>query len=401
MFQDAAPLPDGGVAVLTAVHNTIEYFDNAGEHKRSVVLSEALGRAANYPSGLSFDADGGLILHDFNGEPPVWRISAEGKATASLTPAFADGATFRLYGDVQRAPDGRLWTSDRNALLRLDDEGRVDLVLGPKPQDDRLDAVDDLTVANGRIFALNARTHAVHVFDHAGKPLRVLRPNAEDVPGSADVGPIAVAGDGWVYLGVADHGGFSSSMQYIMFDGEGNRARSERLGLDSIREQWVFRPGTQERWVLGYHGVFLVDANGEVAAKIDRRPDDRWFDRVDEGAVAPDGSLAVVSSANDGMLSTGPRHLSVYSPTGAGRRTVALPDGILFPRIAFNGSHVVLCSGDLVVLIDADTGDMKRLAIPPRPDGEAFWTPGFSPDGREIWLRQASSQTLQQYRLPD
>lgn len=400
MFQAATWLDDGGVAALTAVSNTIEFFDVQGEHQRSVELADILGGKPNYPSGLTADRKGGLILHDFNGSPPIYRIDAEGNVVAEFSPRFPDGRTFRIYGDVQVAPDGTLWTSDHHSLLRLNEEGIVEKIFGPQPGDDDLEKIRALTVdVEGKIYAVNGRTAAVHVFDTDGAPLRICNPLPKDFATDSGIGSITVDGDGNIYYKTGGSSGADRNRGYLGFSAQCERVGFAHLGIDSITEEWLFKPGTRERWVLGYESIHLVDTGGKVTKTITKRPNRDWLQNVRDGAVAPDGSLAVIACPL-GMGWRGSAVLNIYDANGGPIRAIPLIEESIFARVAFNGSTVVTADAGAVYLYDVSGGAPRKFVLPAVDSKETWWYPHMSPDGTEIWLRGSESMTLLRYKLP-
>ncbi len=399
-FQAATWIEDVGVAALTSVSNTIEFFDAEGKHQRSVRVADVLEGEPNYPSGLTADLNGGLILHDFNGSPPIYRINAEGTVIARFHPKFPDGRLFRIYGDVQVAPDGTLWTSDLHSLLRLNKEGIVEKVLGPQPDDDALEEIRAMTVdPEGRIYVVNGRTAAVHVFGSDGAPLRICKPLPTDFATDSGIGSVTVDGDGNIYFQTGGSSGADRNRGYFGFSAQCERIGFEHLGIDSISEKWLFKPGSRERWVLGYEAIHLVDPQGHVTKTIERRPNRNWLQNVDDGAVAPDGSLAVIASPL-GMGMRGPAVLCIYDADGGPIRAIPLTEESIFARVAFNGSTVVTVDQGAIYLYDVE-GREPRKFVPPTEDGkERYWLPYMSPDGTEIWLRTSESMTLLRYKLP-
>lgn len=393
MIQDIASTGGGGLAVLTAVQSTIELFDGEGKHLKSLTIAEAIGTKPNYVAGLKEDEDGGLILHDFRGSPPIHRIGADGTLRGSLSPAFEDGRTFRLVGDVQCGPDGRLWTSDGNGVLRLDEKGIVDRIVGTRPTDNSLDEIADLKIgADGRIYALNARTAAVHVFDQQGAFVRLITPEPTDFPTAESAGSIALAAGGYVYIRRESDG----RTVYLEFDESGERVGFQQLDFDSISEEWLFRPGTLERWVLGYQKVGLFDIRGQVAKVIRRRPDNKWLQIVDDAAVAPDGSLAVLTRPDGfGFGPIAGTHLCLYAATGEGVQTVPAPASLL-NEMAWTGRFAAISVPGRLYIYDASTKQWRQSNLPE----DQWWRVVTSPDGSELWLWANGLARVQRWRIP-
>ena len=167
--KDVAVTTDGKVAVVDVIGKTVQLFDRAGKHGHTVDLKKAWGREPAYPSDISADRDGGVVVQDFQGNPPIVQMKADGTVRAEVKPRLKDGGTFRL-SDAQVAPDGVLWVSDGHALYRLVESGTAHRVLGEPPDPRRFDEAAALTLdAKGQIYAVVARTGAVHVFRPDGR----------------------------------------------------------------------------------------------------------------------------------------------------------------------------------------------------------------------------------------
>lgn len=399
-FRAATWLEGGGVAGLTSVSKTIEFFDAEGKHLRSVKVADIIQGEPNFLRGLTTDLNGGLILHDDNGSPPIYRIDADDKVVAKFQPKFPDGRTIRIYGDVIAAPDGTVWISDRHSLLRLNEEGVVEEVLGPQPGDDALDEIRSMIVdPEGSIYVVNGRTAAVHVFGSDGTPLRICRPLPTDYAAGSGIGSITVDGDGSIYYRTGGLSKADRNRGYLVFSAKCERIGFEPLGIDSISERWLFKPGSFDRWVLGYEAIHLANADSHVTETINRRPNRDWLQKVGEGAVAPDGSLAVIASPR-GMGMRGPAVLCIYDPDGGPIRTVPLIEERIYARVAFNGSTVVTVDQGAIYLYGVKGREPRKFVLPTE-DGEArWWLPYMSPDGTEVWLRTSDSTTLLRYRLP-
>ena len=144
-------------------------------------MKKAWGREPAYPSDLSADRDGGVVVHDFQGDPPIVRMNADGTIRAQVKPRLKEGRTIDLR-DAQVAPDGVLWVSDGHTLYRLE-SGLVGRVLGEAPDSLRLDQAAAVTMdGKGRIYAVVGRTGAAHGFGPDGTWLHVCVPDASDVP---------------------------------------------------------------------------------------------------------------------------------------------------------------------------------------------------------------------------
>lgn len=389
--------PDGSVGVLVGISNQIMVFDRSGETRRTIELNETVGRL-NYVAGLMPDDNGGWILHDFNGNPPIYRLDAEGKPKSSFTPKYEDGRTFRIVGEVQRAPDGRLWTSDGAALLRLTDDGIVDRVLGRPPTAESLDRIRCMTVDHrNRIYAVDNRSGVVQMFDAAGVRLGSLRPEPTDFQIQEGLGSITVAGDGSVYVQPTTMP-LGANKGYLKFDGEGKRVGFEPAISEEVSDEWFCRPGGQERLVLGYSRAFLVDKDGKKTATMERRADRKWLENPRDAAVAADGSFVIVAAPSS-WFGGNSQSVTFFSPDGAASRTIEL-EGPVFPRVAYNGRTAAVAHDEHVWLFDRQTGAAQSFKVPGTTEEKPWYEVYFSADGTELWLRESTATEIQRYAMP-
>lgn len=378
--NDVAATTTGLIAVVDVIRKTVQFFDRAGRHHHTIDLEKAWGREPRYPSDLSADRDGGVVVGDFQGDPPIVRMDADGTVRAEVRPRFEDGRAFRI-GCARVAPDGALWVGDGHALYRLTETGVVDRVVGRAPDPRRLDKAATVAQdARGQIYAVEGRTGAVHVFGPAGRRLRVCLPGPGDVPEELSSPHLAIADAGDVYLRLG-----MSGNPYLHFTPEGERAGIMASKLEDSGERWYPQPKTGRSWVLGDEKVFLVEATGAVARTIARRADGFWLVSPEDASVAADGSIAVVSR-QDGRGADDEVLVSLYGPAGEPIRTFPLPSGIewLSTRIAYDGERLVVV-GDKGIVLLGRSGEVIGQ-FPPPPEPETWWTPFLAPGGRELWL---------------
>lgn len=396
--DDLAVTSTGEVVVLDG-SDRLRFFSRTGEPIRTVEIANAINGRPNYPAGVSADADGGVILEDFGGTPSMHRISAAGESIGGFTPAFADGRGFRVYGRLQRAPDGTLWTSDSHSLLRLSAQGVVEKVLGPEPGEGGLTGIRALTVApDGRIFAINERDASVHAFAKDGTPLRVLRPESTDFSIDTGIGSITLAGAGEVFY-LPDDQYKQGRKGYLHFDAAGNRVGFAPFRLGQVSEDWLFKPGSHERWILGYESIALAGADGAIIREIKKRPNGDWIERVNGGAVAPDGSLAVVASPS-GFGMRGPATINVYKPDGEPVRTLPLDGQSVFARLAFTGTHAISTDGPTLQVHPVDGGPVRHFTLPTAEGRQGWWTIFYVEGSGELWGWNSGTLEVHRFEMP-
>ena len=300
--EDIAVTSTKEIAVLANIRNTVQFYNLEGVYLRTTHLNKAWKREPNYPSGIARDAEGGIIVHDFNGKPPFVRMKADGSVRGEFVPTHADGRVLDARNGVRAAPDGKLWACDRESFAQLSDQGTAIRVIGSAPDDNKLTEITTVSVdPRGNTYAVDQRTGSVHVFGPDGKKIRVCKPEKDDFTGNLGRPHIAVAGDGGVML---EKQVYRGKARYLCFGPNGERLGFKSLGVDNISEKWYLQPGTSNMLVLGYEAVFLIDANGKLLKKIERQADRRWFENLSGAAFTDDGSFVIHSAADDGAANT-------------------------------------------------------------------------------------------------
>jgi hypothetical protein len=386
----------GEMAVVDVIRHLIQWFDRDGKFLRAVDLQKAWGRKPNYPSGLAADRDGGLIVRDFLAKSPLVRIAADGKIRAEMRPRYADGRAM-MIADFGVAPDGRIWVCNGFAIMRLADSGVVDQTLGDAPDADRLGKVGAVAIdRKGRIYAVDATTAAVHVFDAEGRWLRVAKADPKDFSDRLILPHLTVSDDGDIYLS-ARHSGDNG---YLHFSPEAKRIGFEQLKLDDIREKWDFQPGTGHRMVLCYEAAFLVDRAGAVVRTIERGADDNWLVGPHAASFAPDGSFAILAVTSRNFRD-GPVTINLYTAKGDPVRTITLPgpDRWSYPSFAYDGKRLAVVGDEVVLILNADGQVEGRFTLGAGATKGSFGTPFLDASGRQLMVFD-HEKTIHRFALP-
>jgi hypothetical protein len=393
---DIAITTQDKIAVVNAYAGTVQLFDRNGKHERTIKLQKAWKFTPSFPSEIIADVDGGYLVHDHGGTPPLIRMTADGSVRALVVPTYADGRRFRLAIGARVAPDGRLWTSDGYALLRLNGSGTVAQILGEPPQVDRLDGAAAVSVdSKGRIYAVAGRTGTIHVFDADGRRLRALRPDPRDVPAELHEPEITVSDSGDVFMAVNN----VDNRAHLHFAPDGRRIGVEALALESSTQPWLEQPGSTRRWVVCPEAVLLVDRSGKVNRTVARRFDRNWLESITAAAVGPDGSIAIVAHAPS--LPGEPYTVNVYTAQGDPVRTFPLPDSIAwsYARIAYNARHLVIAQDDQVVAFEPMGDIVGKLTPLPAGEHGGGWTPFLTGVDHWLWLFDGGN-TLYRFAMP-
>lgn len=396
--QEATVLANGEIAVVSNIANTVQFFSLDGKYLRTLDLQQAWKREPNYPTGIVPDIEGGYIIRDFHGDPGFVRMKADGTVRSGLRPRFKNKMALEARQGLHVAADGSLWMSDGHAFMELGEDGLVERVVGAEISQEKLGKIELVAGdRQGRVYALDQRSGAVHVFDANGSKLRVCKPGPEDVKDGERIEDLAVADDGTVYLSVdlmRDH-------KHLKFDPEGRRLKMPALGLDSISEGLHPQPGGNRLLVTGYHEAFLVDGAGKRIKTINRRQDRMWLDCLDDAAVADDGSFALTDRAGGvgrRMAASDARCMHYYCASGDAEGLLRLPRGCMGLN-GFNGTHASLrfMGGEVMVV---DRCGMHRYRVP-MEEGRATRCDHFiTRNGRELWVVDMETREVTRFEMP-
>ncbi len=311
--------------------------------------------------------------------------------------------------EAGRAPD-RLPTREHLEKLPdpdpavLQEIGTIALPLpandGNLPGERSWDRLSELAIdSGGRIYAADTLRDRVLVYDRSGVLIDMLFAEADDFSKENAASRLTIAGANEVYVERWGIESLGEPPGYVRFDAEGERAELLRMEFDRVSEEWYFKPGTHERWVVGYHRIALTDADGRIIRTIEKRPNGDWLETTGAAAVAPDGSLAVIALPDE-MWLRGPATINVFGPDGEPLATVERKGPGRPHQIAFNGRRVVTCDGREVQFHSLDGRPPVYTMFPQLPDRQEYWYVYFSPEGEELWARNADERLLRRFSLP-
>jgi hypothetical protein len=382
---DIAVPPDGTLLVLQRSPYTVQRFDLEGRYQEMIDLESAWHCPPGYLTDIVPDGSDGFVIHDQRGTSALVWMRLDGSITKELPASrFPDGRTF-FPSRFAMGADGQLWTCDGHSLLRLDENGIVDRVLGVTPSGRRLDDTSAVQLQGNRIYVRSLRSSAVHVFDHSGRHLHVCQPRPDEVPDITQRDHFTVTGNGQVYIGPLKEGG------YLHFASDGAHLGSVEASGDR-QGAWHFA-SDGSLWVVDQYEVRLISPSGEVR-RIRRRPDNDWLGWIKAASVAPNGGLAVLDDRNHGNTV-----VSLYSVGGAPLSC--------FEAAATLGPVLYLAYGCDLVLLGAErgiiaydlTGKPQWRFQPSADHPGSFWQPMLGQD-KLLALYAFGGGTLLRYRLP-
>ncbi len=398
-FDAVTWLPGVGVVALAGTgSSSLTFLSQFGDAPETEQLTDLLKREFNYLTGAKAGRDGGLLLYDFNTEPSCIVIDSELKEVSAWTPRLEDGRSVPIVGDVQAAPDGSFWTSDGQAFLRLNDDGVVDKVVRPLASDGTGGYEEIWTVdSKGRIYTFNGLTAEVRVYASDGSYLHACKTESADYDIRIEIHGISVDGEGNVHVQL--NYGLAHGPEYLVFSPTGERIGWKEVVVDSGWENWHFKPDNSGLWVLGYDEIYLLDEDDQLIKTILRRANGDWLQYAGDGAVAADGSLAVICGPI-GMRSTQrPAVISIYDAKGEPRLTLDLQEEDALARLAYNGKRIVVADDSGVFLYDLAGKPPKKFVLSLAEGEESWCLPFFSPDGTELWIAGIEPGELRRYQL--
>jgi len=395
--EDVAVTTDGRIVLVDSVRHTLQWFSLEGKIERALDLQEVWGRKPRYPDGVAADLDGGVLIRDFNGEPPLVRMRGDDTVLAAIRPRFPNGKVVDgIMRHARVAPDGRVWATDGQRLLRLDEGGVVDLELGARLDPDLLAepcaaAID----MQGRALIQDRATAVVHVFDGRGKRLFTCRPDPKDFTNPNVLACLASTRDGGVVAQV------SNGRKFIRFGPDGARIGEFQLPKEG---SW-FAPSPQSDggYVSGAYsgnGFARVDESMRPQVSFDRAPDGSWLRNAARVAVAPDSAAVVAARAGAGALENSSALLVFDTEDPAVSRTILLPEATPRTYVSAGRKWFVTWSFDGEGLLVSRTTSVRwRFRISRAAEDRSIFM-GFDPKTDELLALDPAGMRILRFALP-
>lgn len=316
------------------------------------------------------------------------QVATDERVTFRLERSSRPGAAW-VVREVERQPWVRPEVPPDAPELSLAHLGTIQLAVDdssePRPHFGRV-----VLGPGDRIHAFEQSSAAVLVFRPDGSLERVLRPEPEDFDGKELrlFSSLSVSGTGEVLL------------RNLRFAADGSRIGKLPLESKTFGPRLQAQPGSGLLWVEKYDSVELARLDGQVLRRIERTPSGQWLRGISALGVAPDGSLALVTTEVLGGQGIPGIHL--YSPEGDPLRSLPPPSG-MSPgiSIAFDGQRLVigaLRDGEPPSVVLLDTAGRVHGYFTP-PGSAPRWTPFFAASGTELWLHDGKG-TIERYRCP-
>ena len=391
--DDVTVTTEGRIAVIDVIRKKVQLFNMNGKFLSVIALETAWKRKPNYPSTISADRDDGLLIKDFRGNPPIVRMDRAGSVVGEFFPKHPDGRIIDAIGGIRVDSSGTPWACDGQALMRLRADGVSDRILGTAPSTEKLGRIAAVTVnQQGRIYAMDDRTGAVHIYDDAGAWLGVCKPDVTDFTDKIWDAQVAVRSDGTVFAR-------GDTTRFIQFGLDRHRLGVKRIDVDTVTQHWYPLPNGDHTLIVGYHDAYIVDGAGEVIRTIQRRPNRNWLEQPRGASIAADGSFAIITGG--GYADGKPWEVHLYTAAGEPIRTIEMPNACLSSFFVYTGKVLVTRTDhDLCVFTLAGAPILKSpVALSGFVDVNLRWQ-CFAPGARELWLVCAERKSVSRFELP-
>ena len=413
-------LKDGRIAVVDRFNFGIRLFDRNG--KQVSVVDSQVYSCLETAIKVAPGGQGGLLFSSY-GPRSLWSVPATNLEAANsdgdissqsdidsnvldripkyvdlqLTPKQRSGQSFVSRRGARVDNEDRIWVSDGAAFFRLDNKGVVDHTLGEEPSDASIRKLHGAEIDNrGRVYLLNERTGAIHVFDRDGKRMHLCKPSPDDFTDlTSSYYRMSIGPRGETYLS-------DSQNRYLCFSPVGQCLGFSDLGMGPTTGRPLFHPHTSKRWVLDPHIVYLTDNDGQLLGSIASRADGKPMDRRYNVAVAPDGALAIVAGESlqgkEEALT-----LNLYANNAEPVKTIPMPVTGRPWRLAYGGRYVSMNTwfDNCPYFLDLENEKWSVLPCPGTDDEPAEWLGGWMPffvdDGKEVWLFRFKDRRIERY----
>jgi len=390
-YDDFCVLSDGTVATLKTVRPKIKIWREPEPVEWD--LEQLLGGGFLYVASMKTDVNNGVVVLETHAGQTLHRINAKGEMWQTLRVRGPDGQEFSVYDMWTVAPDGRIWVSDHHRLYRLDEAGKADVALGG-PEEGTLDVPVAVDVdREGRIYAAERGTAAIHVFSEDGERLRVLEPEAGSM-GSQDALPVLrVLPDGTVRYRMNWDG------PTAVFDAQGEFAGTEHeVRPGPFQEQWTDVPGAAGVWQRKADKLRLMRTLEEVR----HRPSGAWLRTIEDAAASPDGSVVVLCGESSGMFGMArpddPRWLCLFDRDGKGVAEIPVPGVSILHSVAMNDELVLLADHNSLLMLPLGSDQVFRWSMPGEENG---WTRLLIDEHSGTWLSwESGARKLVRWKAP-
>lgn len=418
---DITTTTDGEISLLDTNTEDVHVFSEKGEHLRTIFSGQL---------GSCMSTDSACITPDLNGDvfvgnkysPRFRRVCLRPPAAAEsqqplaygtdealiemmksprvpsnqISVRYTDGIALSRCGCPRIAPNGRLWATDSRRLLRLNNEGIVDQVIG-EPLNDLLVPQEGTPFIDqkGRTYFMNNRTGTVHVFDSLGKKLHRCQCEPDDFKKSAGY-CYSVSPDGGVFV-------WQKDSECLSFSPKGDRLGFVDLGpLVRRARAMLFQPDSMKAWLLADNRCHQIDANGNELLTLTKKSNGEDLQKARDAAVAPDGSIAVLD-IRYGQKDTY-ETMSLFAPDGKPLQFITVADRQHWAgQMAFDGRRIVsITSKDKsLIMYDMKTGSVRPIDLRLKDKEWRAAAPFFSKQGSELWLFYVNDLTIDRYRFTD
>ena len=239
----------------------------------------------------------------------------------------------------------------------------------------------------GRVAVVDTGSRFVHVFNSAGEQVLVARGERLEIGPIGSKHGITISGDGQILAeSPSRHPVGRQGEEYAVFDELGQFVEKRHLAVSEAS----FVKGTETYWGDRDGRLLLLDMDGEIIRRLDRRPDNRFWTAT-RLAAGKGRELVVLDRGN----------LIYYDDQNPSGRVMLRRQIGKTWNVTHGGRWIVIEgreSHDL--LFDTRNRRFHLLDIARDLPEDANRDIGFSADSRELWALELSTLVLHRYALP-
>lgn len=408
------------IFVLRGRKRVIEVFSSGGNALRTIDLPTSTGRMlpSIYPDDRIDDpralvsvtaAPGGdLLVSGFEAANGLLRIDVDSAPRQS----FLGRLELELPSGTQHAPllrhlrlgpNGALWSTDGNVVVRFEEDGSLSQVFGT-PQEERLgpQRLSASIDSRGWIFVGAGASGPFFMTDKTGAQRGIVTLPSEFAPRYGFGCRFSHDSTGRLFFD-RTHGGaardpigssweFSPAGKLTRWVDHGLLRAAVTLNPNSAHDLWVglTRDGARQLRTL-----VCLDTDLHVLARTDRRPDGSFYRSIDDLLAGPRGEVAVLERDFESRE----EFLTLTTASFETGTTVRL-SGHWNRLLAIAAPWALISVEADKELIHLETGRRYSVGPPAELRDRRVLATGLSPEGDELWYVTAEPLELWRFLLP-
>ena len=337
----------GHIVVLDNIKKSLIRTSPAGLLDEEIELKKAwYGKEPTYPTNIMCLPSGGIVLTDSDTDKVCYVLNAKGGIVRKLEPRLANGKNIYVSENVRADSKGDIWITNGDGFFRLNAQGISSQVVGNSPNQAGLGEILSVHIdLDGRVYAQDGSTYAVHVFDRTGKPLFAAVPKPTEFSERAFADGPDVTRSGDIYLQGSKNDGI------IHFSPTGERLADVPYPKDKKGSDGLFEMKPTWRW----WGTTLLSEKNEPVAELRRWPDGAWM-LGGPSATAPDGRIMAYSKKSyraGGFEANQSKRIAFFAANGRPESMAAYPFANKFVySTAYDGTDSYFVLDEYIAAVD-------------------------------------------------